>query len=190
MPRAASVAGRANFAAETYSRLETRGGGRNDVFKCPATWSKKRVEGAEHLFDNCRWEGGDRSLALAHVRTRTAVGAWSRPIDNEYLATISRTTFMGFVGRFVQHTWILKVSKVSIVYRGDWVTNADGSSSRMRGNAEDIDALETGLVEFFGAAQMKNEPWVQAWCNSSDYPFDANRAETYPTWKHDRPGRP
>ena len=59
----------------------------------------------------------------------------------------------------------------------------------MRGNAEDVDALETGLVEFFGAAQMKNEPWVQAWCNSSDYPFDANRAETYPTWKHD-PTRP
>ena len=186
----ALVAGRANFAAELYSRLETRGGGRNDVFKCPATWSKKRAEGAEHLFDNCRWEGGDRSLALAHVRTRTADQEHGlAPIDNKYLATISRTTFEGFFNRFVLHKWTVKVSSVRIVYRGDYETAEDGSSSRMRGNAEDIDALETKLANFFGAAQMKNEPWVQAWCNSSDYPFDANRAETYPTWKHD-PTRP
>ena len=186
----ASVAGRANFAAETYSRLETRGGGRNDVFKCPATWSKKRVEGAEHLFDNCRWEGGDRSLALAHVRTRTADQEHGlAPIDNKYLATISRTTFEGFFNRFVQHKWTVKVSSVRIVYRGDYETAEDGSSSRTRGNAEDIDALETKLANFFGAAQMKSEPWVQAWCNSSDCPFDANRADRYPTWKHD-PTRP
>ena len=100
----ASVAGRANFAAETYSRLETRGGGRNDVFKCPATWSKKRVEGAEHLFDNCRWEGGDRSLALAHVRTRTADQEHGlAPIDNEYLATISERL-----------SWALSVALCSI----------------------------------------------------------------------------
>ena len=191
----ALVAGRPNFASEMYSRLETRGGGGEPVVKCPATWPKKRAAGAEHLFENYQesdgsWDDGDHSLAWAHVRTRTAEQEHGlAPIDNEYLATIGRTTFMGFVCRFVQHTWTLKVSKVSIVYRGDWVTNADGSRVRMRGNAEDVDALETGLVEFFGAAQMKNEPWVQAWCNSSDYPFDANRAETYPTWKHD-PTRP
>ena len=62
----ALVAGRANFAAEMYSRLETRGGGGEPVVKCPATWPKKRVAGAEHLFENYQdgaWEGGDHSLA-------------------------------------------------------------------------------------------------------------------------------
>ena len=185
----ALVAGRANLAAEMFRSLEKRGGGRNDVVKCPATWSEKRVEGAEHLFHNYRWETGDESLVWAHARTRTAEQEHGlAPIDNEYLATIGRTTFVGFVGRFVQHSWTLKVSKVSIVYRGDWVMNADGSGSRTQGNAEDVDALETGLVEFFGAAQMKNEPWVQAWCNKAAYPFDANIANAYP-WRHD-PTRP
>ena len=30
----------------------------------------------------------------------------------------------------------------------------------MRDDPEDIDELATGLATFFGAAQMKNEPWV------------------------------
>ena len=170
----AAVVGRANFASEMYSRLETHGEPRDTVFKCPATWSKQRAEGAEHLFDV---EEGP--LAWAHARTRTSEQEHGlTPIDPQFMASICSKSFVGFVDHFARSTWTLKVSSVRIVYRGDYIANEDGSRSRTRGNADDTEALESSLAAFFGAEQMSRAPWIQEWCNCGTDAFDPSNADT------------
>ena len=89
---------RANFAAETgNSRLETRGGGRNEKVPfglVPPSWSKKRIEGAEHLFDNTSTRPGRTGDGVRSWRGRTrAPGPRSRSMrGSRHRQRVSRNT--------------------------------------------------------------------------------------------------
>ena len=103
----AEAAGRGTFAAELYGRVETYGRGRRLEFTCPSGWSEERKRGARHLFDSKTWAqertgliyetphpNGDRALAWAHARCRTAEQFNDLPtVDTRFMDSMCETAF-------------------------------------------------------------------------------------------------
>ena len=185
----ALVAGRANLAADMFDRVERYDEGPQTEIKCPAGWSKRRIEGVEYLRQTAEGreedgeDVGDQALAWAHVRYKTAERENNIPyVDNEFLEGLKRQTFDGFVTRFRQHRWTLLARSVRLNYVGGY-SRQDRSGGP---GAIDVDALETNLAAFFGAERMRSAPWIQEWCNRGAHPLDETNMRNIRHWKaHD-----
>jgi len=173
----AEAAGRGNFAAELYGRVETYGRGRRLEFTCPSGWSEERKRGARHLFDSKTWAqektgltyetphpNGDRALAWAHARCRTAEQFNDLPtVDTRFMDSMCETAFQGFLESFQGRTWTLKIHTVNLVYRGGYGADEYGNQGRTRGTPADYDLLDERLAAFFGAERLRSARWIQQW---------------------------
>lgn len=173
----AEAAGRGTFAAELYGRVETYGRGRRLEFTCPSAWSEERKRGARHLFDSKTWAqertgliyetphpNGDRALAWAHARCRTAEQFNDLPtVDTRFMDSMCETAFQGFLEKFQGRTWTLKIHTVNLVYRGGYGADGHGNQGRTRGTPADYDLLDERLAAFFGAERLRSARWIQQW---------------------------
>ena len=187
---------------------------RDDVFpQVPRHLVEETGSSRRALVGDSQCDGGDHSRTWSYrgrtFADRGAVHALA-PVD-KYFKASARTAFMGFVCRDICGTWTLLVTKASSLSTGGywrrWTT--DGTTSeRAQGNPEDVTrsrpASPPSLVP-----RVKNEPWVQAWCNkaatlrpepaaslwkSRSWPWAGRDATAWPAsatskggWSHGRP---
>ena len=85
------------------------------------------------------------------------------PIERIALENVLDSTAENFGRFFAQHSWTLRVTSVSLVYRGategDELVDADDAA---------YDMVDRRLEQFFGAETLRSEHWIQAWANGGD----------------------
>jgi len=123
------------------------------------------------------------SWAHIRVRSREEVKRVS-PIERIALENVLDHTADTFGRFFAQHSWTLRVSGVSLVYRGategDELVDADDAA---------YDAVDARLEQFFGAETLRSKHWIQAWANGGEdggSTMTLESAREHPSWgRHD-----
>ena len=152
----AQIAAHANLVVEMCERLTLACDESRDMFvQMPKGWSDKR-KGAvtKQILARSR-----ESWAHIRVRSQEEVKRVS-PIERLALENVLDSTAQNFGWSFAQHSWTLRVSSVSLVYRGategDELVDADDAA---------YDEVDRRLEQFFGAETLRSEHWIQAWAN-------------------------
>ena len=152
----ARIAVQANLVVEMCERLTLACDESRDLFlQMPKGWSQKRKAAVRRLPREERW---------AHIRVRSQEEVKRvSPIERLVLLDVLDRTATFFSMDFAQHSWTLRVSSVSLVYRGategDELVDADDAA---------YDEVDRRLEQFFGAETLRSEHWIQAWANGGD----------------------
>jgi hypothetical protein len=152
----AQIAAHANLVAEMCERLTLACDESRDlVVQMPKGWSQKRKDAVRKLPNEERW---------AHIRVRSQEEVKRvSPIERIALENVLDSTAQNFGWSFAQHSWTLRVTSVSLVYRGategDELVDADDAA---------YDMVDRRLEQFFGAETLRSEHWIQAWANGGD----------------------
>ena len=101
---------------------------------------------------------------LAHIRVRSQEEVKRvSPIERIASKMFWTVRLRIFGWSFAQHSWTLRVTSVSLVYRGategDELVDADDAA---------YDMVDRRLEQFFGAETLRSEHWIQAWANGGD----------------------
>mmetsp|Transcript_29992 Transcript_29992/g.90166 ORF Transcript_29992/g.90166 Transcript_29992/m.90166 type:complete len:508 (+) Transcript_29992:310-1833(+) len=183
--RRATTALRANLLRVQLSQYGTACDAKPEVVaKVPASWDERRKNVVKNVRD-AKLEDGSALNKCSDTFKREAELFWARmqvrspdevagasPVDHKFLNSQIDNTWRGF-GELVQNTkWTLLVSKVQLVYRGRQLDGAWTDAT-----TEAYDALDAGLVDYFGADTLRAAPWIQAWTNA--YPAPFHWSETY-----------
>ena len=172
----AQIAAHANLVAEMCERLTLACDESRDlVVQMPKGWSQKRKAAVRKLPREERW---------AHIRVRSQEEVKRvAPIERLVLLDVLDRTATFFSMDFAQHSWTLRVSSVSLVYRGategDELVDADDAA---------YDEVDRRLEQFFGAETLRSEHWIQAWANGGDEACGSTislRSAREQNWGHD-----
>ena len=176
----AQIAAHANLVVEMCDRLTLACDESRDMFvQMPKGWSDER-KGAVTKQIRVR---SRESWAHIRVRSREEVKRVS-PIERIALENVLDHTADTFGRFFAQHSWTLRVSGVSLVYRGategDELVDADDAA---------YDAVDARLEQFFGAETLRSKHWIQAWANGGEdggSTMTLESAREHPSWgRHD-----
>ena len=176
----AKIAVQANLVVEMCERLTLACDESRDMFvQMPKGWSDKR-KGAvtKQILARSR-----ESWAHIRVRSQEEVKRVS-PIERIALENVLDSTAENFGRYFAQHSWTLRVTSVSLVYRGategDELVDADDAA---------YDAVDARLEQFFGAETLRSKHWIQAWANGGEdggSTMTLESAREHPSWgRHD-----
>ena len=175
----AQIAAHANLVVEMCDRLTLACDESRDMFvQMPKGWSDKR-KGAvtKQILARSR-----ESWAHIRVRSQEEVKRVS-PIERIALENVLDSTAQNFGWSFAQHSWTLRVTSVSLVYRGategDELVDADDAA---------YDEVDRRLEQFFGAETLRSEHWIQAWANGGEdggSTMTLESAREHPSWGHD-----
>ena len=175
----AQIAAHANLVVEMCDRLTLACDESRDMFvQMPKGWSDKR-KGAvtKQILARSR-----ESWAHIRVRSQEEVKRVS-PIERIALENVLDSTAEAFGRFFAQHSWTLRVTSVSLVYRGategDKLVDADDAA---------YDEVDRRLEQFFGAETLRSEHWIQAWANGGEdggSTMTLESAREHPSWGHD-----
>ena len=152
----AKIAVQANLVVEMCERLTLACDESHDLFvQMPKGWSQKRKAAVRKLPREEKWP---------HIRVRSQEEVKRvSPIERLVLLDVLDRTATFFSMDFAQHSWTLRVSSVSLVYRGategDELVDADDAA---------YDEVDRRLEQFFGAETLRSEHWIQAWANGGD----------------------
>ena len=172
----AQIAAHANLVAEMCERLTLACDESRDlVVQMPKGWSQKRKDAVRKLPNEERW---------AHIRVRSQEEVKRvSPIERLALENVLDSTAQNFGWSFAQHSWTLRVTSVSLVYRGategDELVDADDAA---------YDEVDRRLEQFFGAETLRSEHWIQAWANGGEdggSTMTLESAREHPSWGHD-----
>ena len=176
----AQIAAHANLVVEMCDRLTLACDESRDMFvQMPKGWSDER-KGAVTKQIRVR---SRESWAHIRVRSREEVKRVS-PIERIALENVLDSTAENFGRFFAQHSWTLRVTSVSLVYRGategDELVDADDAA---------YDAVDARLEQFFGAETLRSKHWIQAWANGGEdggSTMTLESAREHPSWgRHD-----
>ena len=175
----AQIAAHANLVVEMCERLTLACDESRDMFvQMPKGWSDKR-KGAVTKQVRVR---SQESWAHIRVRSQEEVKRVS-PIERLALENVLDSTAQNFGWSFAQHSWTLRVTSVSLVYRGategDELVDADDAA---------YDEVDRRLEQFFGAETLRSEHWIQAWANGGDEACGSTislRSAREQSWGHD-----
>ena len=175
----AQIAAHANLVVEMCERLTLACDESRDMFvQMPKGWSDKR-KGAvtKQILARSR-----ESWAHIRVRSQEEVKRVS-PIERIALENVLDSTAENFGRFFAQHSWTLRVTSVSLVYRG-----ATEGGELVDADDAAYDEVDARLEQFFGAETLRSEHWIQAWANGGEdggSTMTLESAREHPSWGHD-----
>ena len=175
----AQIAAHANLVVEMCERLTLACDESRDMFvQMPKGWSDKR-KGAVTKQVRVR---SQESWAHIRVRSQEEVKRVS-PIERIALENVLDSTAENFGRFFAQHSWTLRVTSVSLVYRG-----ATEGGELVDADDAAYDEVDARLEQFFGAETLRSEHWIQAWANGGEdggSTMTLESAREHPSWGHD-----
>ena len=175
----AQIAAHANLVVEMCDRLTLACDESRDMFvQMPKGWSDKR-KGAVTKQVRVR---SQESWAHIRVRSQEEVKRVS-PIERIALENVLDSTAENFGRFFAQHSWTLRVTSVSLVYRG-----ATEGGELVDADDAAYDEVDARLEQFFGAETLRSEHWIQAWANGGEdggSTMTLESAREHPSWGHD-----
>ena len=172
----AKIAVQANLVVEMCERLTLACDESRDLFlQMPKGWSQKRKAAVRKLPREERW---------AHIRVRSQEEVKRvSPIERIALENVLDSTAENFGRFFAQHSWTLRVTSVSLVYRG-----ATEGGELVDADDAAYDEVDARLEQFFGAETLRSEHWIQAWANGGEdggSTMTLESAREHPSWGHD-----